>query len=40
MHYSDEWNGTADTAEFERDWALTPDSFDVTEDDYSDRSFA
>lgn len=40
MYFSDEYDGTSDTAQFVPSWTLTPDDGDASEDDYSDRSFA
>lgn len=40
MNYSDEYDGSVDTAQLVRGWVVDPDAAEPWEDDYSDRSFA
>ena len=40
MYFSDEYDGTGDTAGYVPGWTLDPDDGDTAEDDYSDRSWA
>jgi hypothetical protein len=40
LYFSDEYDGTADTAQLVPGWTLSPDGDGPWEDDYSDRSWA